>query len=104
MQFLSRVKFEGKLYEAGEELPKGMSKSVKARLQELGAIGNPPKSQPEPEEVEEDEGSDADESEDKPLSRMNKEELLAAAEEAGLDVDESMTNKELAAAIREASN
>lgn len=52
----------------------------------------------EVEEVEEDDFDDLDDV--KPLSQMNKKELLQVAEEEGVAVEENMTNKQLVEAIK----
>lgn len=53
-------------------------------------------------ETEDDEEEDSDEEEEKPLSEMNKAELLNYADHLGLDVADNMNKGQLRALIAEA--
>jgi len=67
----------------------GLPDDEAEKLLELGAIKKVPGGK----------RVDTPSGEDKPLDRMNKAELLAKAQEMGVDANEAMTNREIVSAI-----
>lgn len=92
MKYLSTVKHNGEYFTKGMDVVKSdYSKEELQALIDAGAVGTIK------EEVAEDATTTTQEVSDevKALKKMNKTQLLALAEEKGIEVQETMTNAEL---------
>lgn len=100
MQFASRVKHNGEVFEAGDEVnKKNFSKSQLARLQELGVVTD------EAVEVEaDDEEAEGEYPEGEPKASWLKAELLAWGQDNDLDVSDDMTRDDIWDVVKEAKN
>lgn len=107
LQFTYAVKNGKTLYQPGDEVPSDYPKDALKALKERGHVAKAGKVQEpqEPDQVEEDDSQDDSGDDGKPFNaRMKKDELLAAAEEMGVEVDKTMTNKEILEVLEENYN